>query len=175
MSQLARTYAQALYQADPGAGEALAETARALMEDAALWQALTSPAVQCREKEGVLARLECLAGRDILLRFYCLLARKGRMELLPGIVEAFQLLALAGRGAARCVMTCAHAPDPQSLERLRRALCALHHKQDIEMDVRVDPALLGGFTLTLEGVTYDKSVRGALKEIQRRMEERRMA
>ena len=43
------------------------------------------------------------------------------------------------------------------------------------MDVHVDPALLGGFTLTLEGVTYDKSVRGALEGIRRRMEERRMA
>ena len=156
MSQLSRTYAQALYQADPGAGEALAETARAVTQDAALWQALTSPAVQARETEGVLAR-------------------KGRMALLPGIVEEFGLLALAGRGAARCVMACARAPEPGDLERLRRALCALHHKQDIEMDVHVDPALLGGFTLTLEGVTYDKSVRGALEGIRRRMEERRMA
>ena len=35
--------------------------------------------------------------------------------------------------------------------------------------------LLGGFTLELEGVTYDKSVRGALSGLKRQLEERRMA
>ena len=34
---------------------------------------------------------------------------------------------------------------------------------------------LGGFTLELEGVTYDKSVRGALAGLTRQLEERRMA
>ena len=42
-------------------------------------------------------------------------------------------------------------------------------------DVRMDPSLLGGFTLELEGVTYDKSVRGALAGLTRQLEERRMA
>ena len=39
----------------------------------------------------------------------------------------------------------------------------------------MDPSLLGGFTLELEGVTYDKSVRGALAGLTRQLEERRMA
>ena len=36
-------------------------------------------------------------------------------------------------------------------------------------------ALLGGFTLDIEGVRYDKSVRGALGRMGRQLEERRMA
>ena len=36
-------------------------------------------------------------------------------------------------------------------------------------------AATGGFTLELEGVTYDKSVRGALAGLSRQLEERRMA
>ena len=39
----------------------------------------------------------------------------------------------------------------------------------------MEPALLGGFTLTIEGVTYDKSVRGALADLKRQLEARRMA
>lgn len=42
-------------------------------------------------------------------------------------------------------------------------------------EIRIDPSLLGGFTLELEGVTYDKSVRGALAGLSRQLEERRMA
>ena len=55
------------------------------------------------------------------------------------------------------------------------ALCRLHHKKEIVFDVRTDPALLGGFTLDIEGVRYDKSVRGALGRMGCQLEERRMA
>lgn len=134
MSELARRYAQALWQVSPD-GEALERTARALMEEPALWEALCSPAVQAGEKGRVLAR----------------------------------------RGGARCVLTCVHPLEAEELEKLRAALCRLHHKKEIVFDVRTDPALLGGFTLDIEGVRYDKSVRGALGRMGRQLEERRMA
>ena len=156
MSELARRYAQALWQVSPD-GEALERTARALMEEPALWEALCSPAVQAGEKGRVLARLPGLEEGGPLPHFYRLLAEKGRMALLPEIVEAFHGLELARRGGARCV------------------LCRLHHKKEVVFDVRTDPALLGGFTLDIEGVRYDKSVRGALGRMGRQLEERRMA
>ena len=129
MSELTRRYAQALYQVCPDE-DGLRETAGALMGDAALWEALTSPAVEPEKK---------------------------------------------GRVLARCVVTCARAPGEEELNKLRAALCRLHHKKDIQFDIRVEPALLGGFTLDIEGVTYDKSVRGALRRLERQLEERRMA
>ena len=129
MSELARRYAQALWQVSPD-GEALERTARALMEEPALWEALCSPAVQAGEKGRVLARLPGLEEGGPLPHFYRLLAEKGRMALLPEIVEAFHGLELA---------------------------------------------LLGGFTLDIEGVRYDKSVRGALGRMGCQLEERRMA
>ena len=65
--------------------------------------------------------------------------------------------------------------EAEELEKLRAALCRLHHKKEIVFDVRTDPALLGGFTLDIEGVRYDKSVRGALGRMGCQLEERRMA
>ena len=97
------------------------------------------------------------------------------LALLPEIVEAFHGLELARRGGARCVLTCVHPLEAEELEKLRAALCRLHHKKEIVFDVRTDPALLGGFTLDIEGVRYDKSVRGALGRMGRQLEERRMA
>ena len=81
----------------------------------------------------------------------------------------------AQRGAARCRMTCLRAPGQAELEKLKKAPSRLHYKQDIVFDIRTDPSLLGGFTLEIEGVTYDKSVRGALAGLTRQLEERRMA
>lgn len=174
MNELARRYAQALYDLSPDE-KVLRDTAQALMSDAAVWESLCSPAVQSWEKEHILARLPVLDGHSLLLRFYCLLAEKGRMTLLPDILEAFHDRALAQRGAARCRLTCARMPGKAEQEKLRQALCRLHHKQDVVFDVCVDPSLLGGFTLEIEGVTYDKSVRGTLAGLARQLEERRMA
>ena len=174
MSELARRYAQALFELSPDE-EALRAAAGALTGDAALWECLRSPAIQPREKEKVLDRLDLWEGRRALRGFFGLLAQKGRMNLLPDILNAFHDLALAGRGAARCRLCCARPLDPAQLEKLRLALCRLHHKRDVEFEVRVDPALLGGFTLEIEGVRYDKSVRGALAGLTRQLEERRMA
>lgn len=174
MNELARRYAEALYDLSPDE-EALRTAAQAMMADAALWESLRSPAVQAWEKERILARLPVLSGRSVLLRFYQLLASKGRMALLPDILEAFHDKALAQRGAARCRLTCVRVPGKEEQEKLRQALCRLHHKQDMVFDVRIDPSLLGGFTLEIQGVTYDKSVRGALAGLTRQLEERRMA
>ena len=125
--------------------------------------------------ERVLSRLPLLDGRGLLLNFYRLLAEKGRMALLPDIVEAFRDQALAQRGAALCRLTCVRVPDAASLDKLKKALCRFHHKEDVVFDIRTDPSLLGGFTLEIEGVRYDKSVRGALSGLSRQLEERRMA
>ena len=75
----------------------------------------------------------------------------------------------------RCRLTCVRRPGEEALEKLKKALCKLHKKRDIVFDIQIDPSLLGGFTLELEGVTYDKSVRGALFGLKRQLEERRMA
>lgn len=174
MNELARRYAQALYDLSPDE-ESLRTTAQAMMADAALWESLRSPAVQAWEKERILTRLPDLKGHDLLVHFYQLLAAKGRMALLPDILEAFHNEALAQRGAARCRLTCVRVPGEEEQAKLRQALCRLHHKQDIIFDVRIDPSLLGGFTLEIEGVRYDKSVRGTLAGLARQLEERRMA
>ena len=169
MSELARRYAEALYGVSPDEG-ALRTTAQALMADGTLWECLCSPAVQPWEKARVLSRLPALDGRGLLLNFYRLLAEKGRMALLPDILEAFRDRALAQRGAVRCRLTCVRRPGEAELEKLKKALCRLHKKKDIVFDIRTDPSLVGGFTLELEGVTYDKSVRGQLHALAQRLQ-----
>ena len=174
MSELSRRYARALYDLAPDE-EGLRSAAGALMGDAALWEALCSPAVQPWEKERVLDRLPVWEGRDARKGFFRLLAEKGRMALLPHILEDVHDLALEARGAARCRLTCVRVPDGAELEKLKKALCRLHHKADVVFEISTDPSLLGGFTLEIDGVTYDKSVRGALSGLRRELEARRMA
>lgn len=170
MSALARRYAQALFGTGPDENT-LRGTAAALMSAPRLWEVLQSPAVTPAEKKAVLVRLPGLSKAPELLRFLGLLAEKGRMALLPGIVEEFHRLCLEERGGTACVMTCVRPPEGEQRERIRETLCRLHSKAEVELTIRNDPALLGGFTLEIEGVTYDWSVRGRLRELSRHLEE----
>ena len=108
--------------------------------------------------------------------FTSLLADKGRMALLPEILDAFQD---AGAGTAGLRPVRAHLCPASGGGGACRSSAWPYAgsitSSDILFDVRMDPSLLGGFTLELEGVTYDKSVRGALAGLTRQLEERRMA
>ncbi len=168
MGELAGLYAQAFLEAG-GDERQLARCAETLEGTQALWAALVSPAVEPEEKERVLARLPALAPPGPVGRLFALMARKGRISLLPGVAQAARRLALERQGGALGRLTCARPLEPEVLEQLKGTLCRLHNLKAVELDVAVDPGLLGGFRLELQGVTYDKSVRGGLDALARRL------
>ena len=68
-------------------------------------------------------------------------------------------------------MTCVRVPDAGRREQIKAALCRLHHKSEVRLIIKTDPGLLGGFILNIEGVTYDRSIRGGLLALARHLEE----
>ena len=93
------------------------------------------------------------------------LADKNRFALLPEIVRQFRLLELRGSGEGLCVFRCAREPDDESLRSLAKLLCARHSYCAVTFEIVQDDTLLGGFTAEIDGVTYDKSVRGQLRAL----------
>ena len=69
------------------------------------------------------------------------------------------------------VVTCARQPDEATCKALRSAACKLRGVQEIEMQVKIDPSLLGGFVLEIDGVVYDRSVKGRLGLLARELRE----
>lgn len=170
MSELARRYAEALYGLFPDEARLLA-AADALRAFPPLWEALTSPAVLPDAKRRILARLSAASDPPELESFFELLARRGRTALLPDILREFHALDLRAKNTAECVMTCVREPDAGRQAQIRAVLCRLHHKSDVRLIIRTDPGLLGGFILNIEGVTYDRSIRGELLALSRHLEE----
>lgn len=173
MNELARRYASACYELFPDA-ECFANTARAIGESTPLREALEDPAVDWREKERVLTRLPLFSDTPELLNFYRLLVRKGRMKLLPEIAEAYKTLDLEAHNTAVCEMRCVRVPDEVRQEKISAALCRLHHRDAVLLKITTDPGLFGGFLLKIDGVTYDHSVRGRLRDLTWQLQERRM-
>ena len=167
MSEATERYAAALFGAAAGDAQAVRQAADALMADSRLWTALQSPAVTPAEKKELLAGAACLDGRDDLKAFLNLLLEEDHLAALPQVMVEFSRLALAAQGGVNCVMTCAREPDEATQEAVRKAVCKLRGASNAVLQIKIDPSLLGGFVLDVDGVTYDRSVKGRLDRLAR--------
>ena len=170
MTELIQRYAAALYDLAQTDDMGLTGAAQELLEQKQLWKALTSSAVQVEEKKELIRSAAPLAGMEPLQAFLCLLAEENQLDLFPDILEEVHQLELAADGGAVCVMTCAHKPDQAALDQVRKAVCRLRNLDRVVLQVKIDPELLGGFVLEVQGVTYDRSVKGRLERLAKGLE-----
>ena len=170
MSEATERYAAALFGAAQGDAGAVRAAADALMADTRRWNVLVSAATTDAEKKELLAGAPQLDGQDALKAFLQLLLEEGHLDALPEILPEFSRLALNAQGGMECVMTCARQPDEATQEAVRKAACKLRGAQNVVLQIKIDPSLLGGFVLDIDGVTYDRSVKGRLDRLARGME-----
>ena len=171
MSETTQRYAAALFGAAGDDAKAVRVAAEALMADKSLWNALQSKAVTLAEKKQLLAGAAELDGQDALKAFLGLLAEAEAMDSLPAILAEYSRLALAAQGGVECRVTCARQPDEATQEAIRQAVCKLRGAKNAVLEIAIDPSILGGFVLDVEGVTYDRSVKGRLDRLARGMQD----
>jgi F-type H+-transporting ATPase subunit delta len=177
---LARRYARALLEVATGPsrpGRAGPERLRAELDGAAellrrhraLRLVLTHPAVSAEKKRRVASAVWGRAGAsELLLRLLDLLASRDRVELLAEIGREFADAWNAARGRVAAEALCAAPLEAAEAAALREALGRLSGLA-VELRERVDPALLGGLLVRMEGRTYDGTVRTRLRALRRQL------
>jgi F-type H+-transporting ATPase subunit delta len=127
-----------------------------------LFQPLVPASERRRVLEAVAARLNAGA---LLLRFYAYLIDQRRLVDFDAIEAEYVKLAdeAAGRAKAR-IRTAQPLTDAQR-ERLARALAARAGRA-VELEVEVDPALIGGLVAQLGDTVYDGSLRTQLVQLR---------
>ena len=70
-----------------------------------------------------------------------------------------------------CTLACAAPPDAATREKLLAYLSRQLDGAEPELKIELDPSLLGGFVLTVNGYTYDRSVRGKLRQMETALQE----
>lgn len=163
-------YAQALFEVFKGETE-LNNAADFLLKNSAVWTVLTHPGVQTAEKHRLLDRI-LHSEEPVLLNFFKLLCDKERMNLLPLVVSSYHALCLNYENSMDAVMRCAFLPEAADLKRLEKSLCELHNKDKVNITVRQETNLIGGFVLEAEGKTYDRSLKGALGSLKNTLKAR---
>lgn len=164
-------YARALlkYVAETGDGEKVCAQARKLADLMAsvpdLLAAISSREVSPDRK---LALLEAASGgslEDPLARLAGLMERNGRLSFLRFVLLDFVREYRRAQGIRPAVLRCVVPPSEGALAKLR-ALVKEQTGDEAEIQVVIDPDLIGGFVFDIDDWMLDASIRHRLDEIR---------
>jgi F-type H+-transporting ATPase subunit delta len=129
---------------------------------------IDNPAVPLVQRQAVADRL--LGGRvpDPLLRLVRLLVQRARTETLPAIASQYQRLLNRRRGVVEAVVTSAAPLSRAETEALRAKLADMTGAS-VDLEERVDEALIGGLTVRVGDQLLDASVRGRLERLRNQL------
>lgn len=128
---------------------------------------LANPAVAAERKQKLLAAVAASAkASDLLTRLLTIMGERGRLELLPMVATAYAKMWNAQRGVVAAEAVSATPLDETQTRAVAKALGAATGRE-VDLQARVDPRLLGGMLVKMEGRTYDGSVRARLLALRR--------
>ncbi|SDA12308.1 F-type H+-transporting ATPase subunit alpha [Ruminococcus sp. YE71] len=89
---------------------------------------------------------------------------KSLAEKLPELIESYERKKRSGGSEYR--LYCAEKPDDALVEEFERSIAKKVGKENVKLDVIIDESLIGGYMLDIDGITYDKSVKSAVKDLK---------
>jgi F-type H+-transporting ATPase subunit delta len=169
----ARRYAEAAFQVAQRDG--MLETWRAELDEAAavtsdeqVERMLANPAVALETR---LEMAQSIFGKVVskpVLNLIGLMLRRGRIDQLTRVAAEFRRLDNARQGITLATATSAAPLSPEDI----RALTARMEQftgGHVELDLQVDPSLLGGLVVRVGDRLIDGSVRGRLERLRNQL------
>ncbi len=104
--------------------------------------------------------------------FIRLVASKRRLFALPDMIKAYRTLVADAKGIVRAEVRVAEPPSDRILSEIRAALRDVA-KAEVDMDVKVDPSLIGGLVVRMGSRMVDASLRSKLNAMRVAMREAR--
>ena len=172
-SARARRYAKAVFELAQEKGEVEAwlprlDAVRAVLTDPTAAEVFASPALpSARRVEIVEAVATPEMGKEGVNLAKLLVAAR-RPELIEGVIEEYRALADEAAGRVRATATTAVELDSADYERIAGDLSKRLGKE-VRLEVRVDPAIIGGMVLQVGDRLIDASVATRLQQLRRRL------
>jgi F-type H+-transporting ATPase subunit delta len=136
-----------------------------------LAKVLLNPAVPVPRKRAAVIALTARANiAGIVAKLLALLAERDRLVLLPDLLAAYRDRMLAYRRVVRAEVTTATALAPERSRQIQQSLAGLTG-QEVRLETRVDPAIIGGVVARVGSVVYDASITRQLQKMKERLEE----
>ncbi|MCP9819099.1 F0F1 ATP synthase subunit delta [Synechococcus sp. Cruz-9H2] len=171
LNSISTPYAEALLQVvdQRQETELVAEQAKELLE---LWHAspelraaFASPVLEPDAKKKALITL---FEKDITPTFLTLLkvlADRQRISMLDAVLDRFLVLYREQRGIALARVTSASPLSEQQQQALHTKVQAVAGTDKVEFDLHIDPALIGGFVVSVGSQVIDASLAGQVRRL----------
>jgi F-type H+-transporting ATPase subunit delta len=145
----------------------------ALINDSAdLARLVRSPVFTSEEQGKALAAVLDKAGIGGLAgNFLKVIAANRRLFAVSDIVRTFRRLVARHKGEVTAEVTVAEPLDARHSEAITAALKSITGGKDVDLIVKVDPAIIGGLTVKLGSRMVDTSLRTKLNAIKHAMKE----
>ena len=142
-------------------------------ESADLARLVRSPVFSADEQGQALAAVLQRAGiGGLAAKFLKLVTANRRLFAVRDMIKAFRELMAQHKGEATAQVTVAEKLKDEHVEALRAALKAVSGK-DVDLDIKIDPAIIGGLVVKLGSRMVDSSLRTKLNAIKHAMKEAR--
>ena len=169
LSTLARPYAEAVYrlaqsESDLAGWSSRVATLAAIVSDAQVAALIADPAVS---SERVATLVVDVAGASLGERganFVKVLADNDRLTLLPEISAQFETLKAEAEGVVEATITSAQELTQAQIDELVAGLKAKFNRA-VNVEVAVDPELIGGAIIAIGDQVIDGSVKGRLQRM----------
>jgi F-type H+-transporting ATPase subunit delta len=178
VSGMAGRYATALFElareenAIDAVSAALARFDAIVAENPDLNRLVRSPVFGAEEQlKALSAVLERVEIEGLAANFLKLVASNRRLFAVRDMVKAYRTLVARYKGEVRAEVTVAERLAEQHLEALKEALKSVSGGRSVDLDVRIDSAIIGGLIVKLGSRMVDASLKTKLNAIKQAMKE----
>ena len=141
---------------------------REATENRDLYLLLKSPIVKPDKKKLILQTLFGSQFDELTMSFINIVVDKGREELLPDIASAFEEQYRKHNHISSVKLITAQPMSEAALNEIKsRVLNSTATDDKIEVEVSVNPDLIGGFILEFDNKRYDASIRSKLQGLKK--------
>ena len=142
-------------------------------ESADLNRLVRSPVFSAEEQlQALSVVLDRVGISGLAANFFKLVAANRRLFAVHDMIKAFRALVAQHKGEATAAVTVAEPLKDAHVDALRAALKSVTGK-DVDLDIKIDPAILGGLVVKVGSRMVDSSLRTKLNAIKHAMKEAR--
>jgi F-type H+-transporting ATPase subunit delta len=171
LNSISTPYAEALLQVLDQRQETdqVAKEAKDLLEiwhsSSDLRAAFVSPVIEPEGKKKVLVTLFEKNVTPTLLTLLKVLADRQRISILDAVLDRFLALYREKRGISLARITSATPLSDQQQQALHTKVLAVAGTDKVEFDLHIDPALIGGFVVSVGSQVIDASLAGQVRRL----------
>lgn len=157
-------YARVLYEINVPK-DAIQKSREIFEEVPQLRDIFVNPTIDLRKKMSVIDKVF----PEEMRNFLKVVCKYQRMDILEDIFTAYDRYCDEQSGILNAVLKCTVPPTEEQKKGMEAFLCEKYGAKSVQMEIRQDRELLGGFVLCAGSDEYDWSVKGRLNRLEQRL------